>query len=272
MCLLKKIVVGASFFWFLVTIWPGNIHAVTITIKDFPATVGSDQFFVDFDIEGPKPGINYFRIDLYKDDSKNSFGETYNGISWYGGGEGNQYFPITIGKEGTASGQLSGRVGNPSEKEYPGPGSYKLRLRRYTQSGSLASKDNQEPVNVQIAVVFPSFTPSPTIKPTEEPVYLTPTPYNPPAVKTSATTLKTPLVKSLSTTEAPFLIGKEEEDPSTPKVLSASKIGELTPSPTPRANKKRGSIIAGALISLGLLSFVVGIYPLANTFIKKQSP
>ncbi|MBU1032116.1 hypothetical protein KKE03_04335 [Patescibacteria group bacterium] len=162
-----KLIILILFYLFL-GIKP--VFAVIITMSNIPPTITDEQFTFDVSVSGASAGTNYLRVDLYKEGSTNYFGETYNNDIWYGGSDGKQYFPITILSGQTWNGSIQGRIGNPTVGEYPGPRNYKLRLRRYTNSGGLGTTD-QTPQDIQIVFTLP--TPSPTQTPTPTP---TPTP------------------------------------------------------------------------------------------------
>lgn len=205
---------------------PQKVDAVSLNIDSSPASVGIDPFNVNVSISGPNPGTNYLRVDLYKDGTTYYFGETNTGgNTWYGGSEGNQYFSITIGPEGTASATIQGRVGNPSATDYPGPGSYKLRIRRYTSSGNPASGDQQIPADIQINITLPTSTPTPT--PTQVAAN-TPTPTDVPT-NTPKPPTPTPTKKPTSTPTP-----SEEQAPqdSTNSEFPGTGDGSSTPTPT----------------------------------------
>lgn len=141
-----------------------NVRAVDITITAFPDLIDSqDQYSVDVRVFGATKATNYLGVSLFKEGTSNYFGETYNGSDWYGGSEGDNYFPIQI-VDSSTSATLFFKIGSPSSTQYPGPGVYKLKIRRYTSSGNLSSSDIQTPASVNISYIFPS--PTPTNSPT----------------------------------------------------------------------------------------------------------
>ncbi len=187
-----------------------SAFAVIVTINNYPQTISTEAFNVDVTINGAKPGTNYLRIDLYKEGTTHYFGETFNGASWFGGSDGKQYSAININENEIASASVKARVGDPTNTEYSGPGKYKMKIRRYTVSGNSAEVD-LNPVDVQINIVLPSFTPIPqatpkstaTPKPNPSP---TVTPSSNSVVPSPTTTVKltkaTP--SSISTSEHPL--------------------------------------------------------------------
>lgn len=141
-----------------------SAFAVSLNFSDVPQTINDQPFSFNVSISGAGAGTNYLKVDLYKEGTINYFGETYNGNDWYSGSAGKQYLPITIASGQTWNGSVQGRIGNPTLGEYPGPGNYKLRIRRYTSSGGTGTTD-QTPQDIQIIFALSSPTPSPTTSP-----------------------------------------------------------------------------------------------------------
>lgn len=154
--------------FFLALFWVRPVFAVTLTTSNIPSSISDQPFNINVSISGAGAGTNYLRVDLYQNNTTNYFGETYNGTSWYGSSTGTQYFPITIVSGTTWNGTVQGRLGSPSSTDYPGPGAYKIKIRRYTSSGNAAS-DTQTPQDITITYVSPTPTPSPTLTPTPSP-------------------------------------------------------------------------------------------------------
>jgi hypothetical protein len=155
---------------------PKAVYAVSITINSYPSSVSSEIFTVEATVSGATNATNYLRVDLYKEGTTNYFGETYNGSDWYIGPTGINFYPIQI-QNSSASATIQAQIGNPSSTYYSGPGTYKLKIRRYTASGSSSSNDTQTPVDIQLNYVLP--TPTPTDTPTPVPT-ATPTPASTP--------------------------------------------------------------------------------------------
>ncbi len=145
-----------------------SVAAVTITLNDVPANISGEPFTVSATISGASTGTNYLRVDLFKNGTTNYFGETWNDVSWYGGSSGPAYKPISIVSGIDTMVDVTAKVGSPSASQYTGSGAYKLRVRRYTSSGNVASGDAQIPADVNIDLVLPSPTvaPEPTTTPT----------------------------------------------------------------------------------------------------------
>jgi hypothetical protein len=231
-------------------IFPKKVGAVSIELSNYPSTISEDSFSIDVFVSGPSDGKNYLRIDLYKEGTNQYFGETFSGSEWYSGSIGTSYFAVDI-VNSTASATLEGRFGNPSSSEYPGPGSYRLKIRRYTSPSNYSSNDQQTPIAVDIEV--DRSTPEPTDEPTEEP---TSDPTDTPTVKPTSTPIvtKSPTPKPTKTpTPDPT-----EETEFQEEVLGIQSEKE---SPTPEeelkesSEKPKVSILAIVFVILGI-SFV----------------
>lgn len=192
---------------FIIFFIPSLVSAVSISIIDIPTTLTQDPFTVTASISGALAGANYLRIDLFRDGTEKYFGETQNDTDWYKGSEGTNYFPITIQSGTPWSGEVQGRIGTPTATEYDGTGSYKLKIRRYTSSGSYNSSESNESA-VAVAIVFPTQTPiaEPTSEPPQAPTKeLTNTPYpthtSYPTKKPTAVIYKSPTPKKISPTK-----------------------------------------------------------------------
>ena len=212
-----KVSIGIVLALFLFA-FPSAAFAVSIAIDQYPASVSDQPFTINISLQGASQGQNYVRADLYKEGTSSYFGETNNGTDWYGGSTGTQYYPLTVvDSKTTATAPLQVRIGTPTAAEYPGPGNYKLRIRRYTLSGNVASGDQQTPVDIAITLELP--TPTSTPEPTAT---RTPTPSKTPTPTRSPTPSKTPTpIKASTATKVP-----------TQKVLAANMQVTAKPSPT----------------------------------------
>ncbi len=154
---------AAFLLFFLLFVSPA--FAVSVSIDNYPSSVTSDSFNVDVSVLGASAGQNYLRAEIYKGGTTNYFGETYSGSDWYGGSSGTSYFPINIvDSKTTASATLQVRIGTPTSTEFPGAGSYKLKIKRYTSSGNAAGSDDESIVDLTVNYSAPT-TPTPTPKP-----------------------------------------------------------------------------------------------------------
>lgn len=136
------------------------ILPVVIVFNTYPASISNQEFNVNLTITGAKAGTNYLRIELYKEGTTNYFGETFNGKDWYSGSDGLSYFPVNITNASTSA-IVKGRLGNPTGSEYEGAGNYKLKVKRYTSSGS-AANDTHDPVDILVSYDIKTSTPNPT--------------------------------------------------------------------------------------------------------------
>ncbi|MBI4009233.1 lamin tail domain-containing protein [Candidatus Roizmanbacteria bacterium] len=163
----KKLILPSFFLLIFFFIFPQKIHAVVTTISNVPSNISYGEFTIDVVISGAAIGTNYLRVDLYKSGTSNYFGETYNGSDWYKESDHGKYLSVTIQSGVDWSGQIQGRAGNPSSAEYDGPGRYKLRIRRYTASGSYNTTEANNSavdvtINIELSSPAPSEIPSPT--------------------------------------------------------------------------------------------------------------
>lgn len=235
--------------------------AVTLVYSNIPSTITSDPFNINVTIDGANPGTNYLRIDLFKEGTTNYFGETQIGSNWYQGSEGKQYHPITIGSDKIATASVTGRVGQPSLSDYPSPGDYYLRIRRYTEKGNPASSDDQAPIKVNITLPVASPTPSPEPSPK-------PTPSPSPSHVSIVSVRPSPRTRILSTPRS--ILSTVSAIVSSPEVLGdAKKINNFfSPTNTPVEATNSGSIAfpAGVLLVAGggILSGAAGFLAYKN--------
>lgn len=266
---MTKLKIVISFYliliYFLVLI--NHVQAVTLTYSNIPSTISSDSFNLNITVDGASPGTNYLRIDLYKEGTNNYFGETQIGGNWYRGSEGNQYIPITIGSDKIATAAVTGRVGQPSLSDYPSPGDYYLRIRRYTESGNPAGSDEQTPIKVNITAPAASPTPSPEPTPKS-----TPSPSPSPTTSPSLRPSPRPRPRLLNTPRT--TLSTESVSTPSPEVLGDAKIEKsiLSPANTPLEATSSGSIAipAGALLVVGggILSGAAGFLAFKKTQVK----
>ncbi len=223
-----KLVLVAFVFFLYFTLIIKSVFAVTININQYPSSISSDPFNVNVFVSGASEGQNYLRVDLYKDGTSNYFGETNNGISWYGGSDGKQYLPITIDSSKMATMSVQARIGVPNSTEFSGAGNYKLKIRRYTSSGNPASSDQQNPADVHINFSLPTFTPIPS--PTSK--LSATSKANPTQTKTPTAAVKTEVPSS----EQTALIDEDIEISTT---APTSILGISTQSATPTSDEEK---------------------------------
>lgn len=231
--------------------------AVTITLSNVPGSITVDPFTFNVSITGASAGTNYLRVDLYKDATTNYFGQTYGANGWYGDSDYTQYFPITIVSGQPWIGQLQGRVGNPTITQYDAPGSYRLRVRRYTSSGNYTSSE-ADAASTIVVIAFPTITPTPTDVPTPtatpKPPTATPTPK--PTVTPIPTNTPKPIIRVATPTEVPTLAdvdnGSTLADAITPTVSLKS-----TPTTAVLGASTHPNIVAIIFFSLGGILFAI---------------
>ncbi len=259
----KKVLIWLFLIIFLL-LFPKKVFAVIINFSGAPVSIGSEQFLINVEIIGANPGTNYLRAEFYKDGTNNYFGETFiNGI-WIKTCTLTNCFPITITEETTPSTTLQVRVGNPTESEYPGPGFYKLKVRRYTQSGS--ASDDIIPVDINLTFATPTPSPSPT--PTNAP---TSTPTSTPTVTPTATPTATP-TKTPSPTPKATKSPTPTPDESEPNLISSAESdvlslreelgGDPTNTPLPEESGGGFNFLSILFMVLGGLFIVVAIFGL----------
>lgn len=234
------------FLWLalmLVFCFPLPVLAVTTDITSYPSSITDEKFSVTVTIASASAGTNYLRVDLYKDGTKNYFGETDDGQSWYGGSDGKQYFPINIVGGSVAIATVSARLGEPSQTDYPAPGDYKIRIRRYTASGNQGSED---PISKDIVITksWPSPSPSPTQTPSPSP---TPTPTSSPTPSPTPKPSQVPSpTPSIDEDEDATVAGVSTEidlsmygTSPIPSLPGDSRKGEETTTTKPKLNQDR---------------------------------
>jgi len=255
--------------FFLIFIFTPSCFAVGSTIVQSPSSITSDPFTITVSVLGASPGQNYLRVDLYKEGSTNYFGETFNGADWYKDSEGTHYFPIIIIDPGTpVTATIQSRIGQPSNGEFPGPGEYRIRIRRYTASGNLGS-DTGLPVSAQIVYSFPTLTPTPTEVSVPS---RTPTPTKVPTSQPLPAATKTPT--PWPTQVKDFIQDEDTSFDNAPTSILGTSDVVLTPTPMPTralANiktdllKQGPNYVAIILCSLGgILLITCGILVYLN--------
>jgi len=233
-----------ALFFFLLAL---PVHAVTVSILNYPTSISDDSFPVTIQVESSRSGTNYLRIDFYKESTKNYFGETDNGSYWYGDSNGVEYFPIEVIGGVSTTATFSARLGSPSGTEYPGPGNYLIRARRYTASGNQGSEvPESKPIEITYATPTPSPSPSPTSTstPTSTPTP-TPTPFPSPSPS---------LKPSLKPSPTPHF----DEKDGTIAGLTVNSIHLMptkSPSPSPSPNlqgqpARRGGALEGPTLNI----------------------
>lgn len=246
-----------------------KVVAVSTSIAQSPSTVGDEPFTVTVNINGATAGVNYLRADLYLPDTKNYFGETDNTQAWYGGSDGKQYYPVTILSGEPTIATISARLGEPSLTDYPGPGLYKLRIRRYTSSGNQGSEEPQ-PVDITLTKTYPSPspsptpTPSPTAQPSPTPTQTpTPTPSIPAPIPSFQVSPKPslPLASDLTSPMSGTVGGVADVDLSAFGLSSPSPIiEELQGTASSSLTLNHGRARLMILVGSGLILIATSVY------------
>lgn len=187
-----------------------------------PSQITDQSFPVEVTISGASSGQNYIRVDLYKDQTSNYFGETFNGSAWEDGSDGQMYFPILIASS-QAQVTVDARLGNPSRSKYLGSGSYKLKVRRYTASGAVAGSDTVTPLDVHINYSPPTSTSEPTKVPAPTKVL---TPSKTPTPTKSSLTAKLEAISVGPTYGKSVLLSKDSLPDEDDRMYPTAVLGE----------------------------------------------
>jgi len=252
----KKIL---GFFVFIFLFFTQSAFAVTTKITNFPSSITAGPFTISVSITGASAGTNYLRADLYKNGTQNYFGETYNGSVWYGSSDYKQYFQITIQSGATKSATFQARLGNPKVSDYDGQGNYRLRVRRYTTSGTYTASEASSSA-VSISIVSP--TPSPSQSPAPIPSDSSSPSPSPSSVDTivldTSSSNSTPAPSPTSISINLFDVLKAST--SSKSVLPVStKASSLNPTPSSKETKflaDKGVNISKILIGVGFIIII----------------
>ncbi|MBI1863849.1 hypothetical protein HYS03_01435 [Candidatus Woesebacteria bacterium] len=225
-------------------IFPKKIFAVTLTISDAPSQISNDPFEFNVLIEGARPATNYLEIAIFKEGTTDYFGQTWNGSGWYSGSDAKSYFPITIASSASTSARLKGRVEDAIS------GNYRLKVRRYTQSGNLASNDKITLVDLIINIKTPPPSESPT-----------------PLATSFETPPQSPIIETDRQTPIPEVLS-ELETPPAENILAVSSRSQKPEEMQVQEENKNNQI--GIISLLGGIILIVsgGTYAL---FIKKRT-
>ena len=136
-----------------------NVFAVSVNISNVPSTISDQPFNIDASVAGAQAGTNYIRANIFPTGTTDYFGYTYNGSSFVNSSNYYDYLPVTIDSSGNWSGTIQAKM-DPSSSYFTGPGSYSLKVRRYTTLGSY-TWSNEITVNVN----YSNPTPTPTLSP-----------------------------------------------------------------------------------------------------------
>lgn len=253
----------------LLCLFPSPAFAVSVTINNAPSSVSSDPFNVDVSVMGASVEQNYLRAEIYKDGTTNYFGETHNGSDWYRGSSGTSYFPINIvDSKTTASASLQVRIGTPSSTEFPGSGSYKLKIKRYTSSGNAAGSDDESVVDLTVNYSAPA-TPTPTSKPSSSSSSSSTTSSvkSPTSAKISAPTIGQ--VSSVNSTNS--LVSRQNTNNSDKIATDFARVRNISPTPAKNSevavlgsSKREFPFVAFLILGMLLMVIAVGVWVFRN--------
>lgn len=240
------------------------VSAVSVTISNTPSSISDETFNIDVSITGAQAGNNYLRANLFTSGTTKYFGYTSNGTSFVNSSDYSQYFPITIESSGNWSGTIQAKL-DPDSNYYSGPGTYSLKVRRYTQSGSSYTWSNE--VNLTISFATPSPTPTPI--PTTPSPSPTPTLSSAPTPKKNTSQTNTSTSTPLPTSKSILISSNNEEKIPAPKPSSkinpsAKPVGGASMAATPSANpasevKSQKQTNFPLMIGFILIAFGIGV-------------
>lgn len=173
-----------------------GIWAVTTSISNAPSVIGQDPFNLTVSITGAKAAKNYLQVDIYKEGTSEYIGQTFNTTDWYDREDATKYFPIDITGSETNIATLSARL-NSIPSNWSGQDNFRIRVRRYTASGSYTSTE-AEASAIPISITIPTQTPPPTGGPSPTPL-LSSSPS--PTLPIPSITPSSPLVENVFITE-----------------------------------------------------------------------
>ena len=245
----------------LTLFFPISISAVEFTVSN--PQVNGQEITVDVSLSNVTssncPSAKcYLQGILRATDSTYYFGETLNNkgawIDYVSSPEKEfiteNFFAIDIASA-SWSGQLKLRY-KPDDSKYKGPGTYDLKIRRFTGGSSSYSGEVGTTVNLTAALPTSSPTPTSTITPTSTPMpTFTSTP-----TKTPTPTLTS--TKPMSFTPTPT--DEPEETPEvTPMVLGETADDESSPSTYTQNNSWKPIVISFLLVATGC-AILAGFY------------
>lgn len=253
-------------FFILVYLWniPITALAVNVELSSTPSAITDQPFTINVSIFGAQKNTNNFlRVNLFPSNTDNYFGYTYNGTSFYNGSDHSQYLPIQIDSSGNWSGTVQGKL-DPDSNYFTGTGTYSLKIRRYTASGSYTWSDPTT-IDIEFELPTPTPTPTPTPIPTNQP---TPTPIpqkTPKPTPTLKSTPKsTPAAKPTSI-KTPPPAAETDQKPNLPaSILGTQASISAAPSLTSHVSKNfinwnLATVLGSAFIlsGLGLLVYII---------------
>ncbi len=210
-------------FFLLLFIFVPKAHAATISHNTTKTSIGIGEDIeldVNLEIQAGDGNEYFLRGVFYKPGDNNYCGFTWNGSTWFSGPYSTQeqwknFQKITI-TNNSWNGKVKLKI-DPEDTGCKDSGDYKVKIQRFTLSGTGAFDDQNE---TSLNVVVPTSTPAPTPTPTNTPTpKATKAPTATPTTKASAATTKSsPDTIALKTTMT------DEENIAKTKELLANKI------------------------------------------------
>lgn len=256
--MLKRLIY--SFLVLFLFIFPSRVFAAAPNITSYPSSINIDTSFkLNVEMTGLSSNTLYrLRIVLASTGTSNYFGSTFNGTDWYNGTPSpidySKFLTITTDANGEWQGEITGKV-ESSDSNYNGigPGTYDLKVGRYTQSGSTATWSNV----VQTSLLAPTATPIPSSTPTP---IKTPTPTPTPKVPTKTPTPTLSKAATSTPTKKPTVSKEPTEVPDPTAVLGARDSADDTSS-SDTESKNDETLVKGTSaegISLGTILIILG--------------
>ena len=255
------------------------IFAVTVTISNYPSVISDQPFNFDVSVSGAQSGTNYLRANLFLSGTTKYFGYTFNGSNFANSSDYSQYLPITIDPEGTWIGSIQAKL-DPDSSYYNGPGTYSLKVRRYTQSGSSYTWSNEVNLSINLPTPTPSPTPSPTPTSTPTPA----TPYQPlkpsPTPSPSSSFSKTKTTTSTSSpTPKPSLTTSPSSTPTpspsknvTKTVVKIASVAGASSSATPSTmTEVKNQKPTSPIFWIGIVLVLMGVGSLGYIYLRKNA-
>lgn len=252
------------------------VSAVSVTISNTPLSITDEPFNIDASVTGAQAGTNYLRANLFPTGTTKYFGYTNNGTSFVNTSDYSQYFPIPIDSSGNWSGSIEAKVDTDSSY-YMGPGTYSLKARRYTKSGSSYTWSNEVTLSISLPIPSPTPTPTPIPTPTPSP---TATPTSTSASKkatgqsTTSTSTPTPTPKSSLPPNSNKEDGLLQKKISTKTDSLTTSIAGITATATPSASPSievKGQRWTNYISWVGILMVVSGVGLFAYVYLRSKN-
>ncbi len=230
------------------------VLAVTLTVSNAPGSLDENQE-IQVDVSMLCLGCNdsYLRGVFYLSGS-NYFGFTQNNSgSWISTtNDKTQYFKIgqTDLIEGSWNGKLKVKP-DTSDSAYAGPGSYYLKVGRYTSAGDTSADWSND---LSLSITGPTPTPTPTLTPTST-AMPTPTATPVPTPTPTPTSTPTPLPTKTPTptpTKTPTPTIVQQSSPTATPTGSSFVLGDTSASEATPSSGRRWQPIVVSLLFVGM--------------------